>query len=753
MECHEMPGIVWTVKAGQRLRCALAAQLRYDRALDPATGSLRMGGTIVDAEMERIGRLLSGAFPDADSVVIQERFQGFRPRPGEHIFLVEVSGGLHSGPCVVKIGPCQKLSSELRAWEICRPLGLHHDLVFLPLREGACEDEDPQHPGGELRCLIYGDAQQLIGINNVTSLEDAVLGCVRFGVPRVDSIHSVLEELFVRIGHLFYTQSFVSDPSEPDYALRVRGLEKGLALWRERPDLVSIRTDCDAAIRQGIGSYLDPVDYVGYVLEHIDPTQPGGAPASLGSQTSAAGPAPLASVVPRLLRGCAHGDLHGRNILVGIVRERAMWPAVFDYEDMGPDNLIGWDFVKLETELKIRAYPAIFAGGESSFISAVSTFEKELNAMTEQAQLDDAWPSAPDATDGRSRLRSILLLLRQMASYELGSNRGRFQDWLEEYRFLLACYAVYIARFENLHRRELIGGYISAGCAVAQMRWPLRRFAEERRAQATDIGPRISYLSLLEMARDWTRSGDRQMAVESISLLTRLRAEYPYSLLPGQELVLAHMESGQEAEAEQVLGDLEHLAREPSEEVLCRWGRLYKENGDRYVRLPGSAASVPEESPEIASRYYRRALGKYQEAYQIRRGPYPGINVSALNLTLAALADADDDLRARLRRASQEIAAELLDGRANWPAETPENDIWNLATEAEANLLVENWSAAADLYRLALMERSCRHFHVLSMQRQAERILYFYRALGVTEIGPMIAPEVVFAFRGDRQLY
>ena len=64
-----------------------------------------------------------------------------------------------------------------------------------------------------------------------------------------------------------------------------------------------------------------------------------------------------------MLRGCAHGDLHGRNILVGIVRDQAMWPTVFDYEDMGPCNLIGWDFVKLETELKIRAYLDVFGGG------------------------------------------------------------------------------------------------------------------------------------------------------------------------------------------------------------------------------------------------------------------------------------------------------------------------------------------------------------------------------------------------------
>ena len=78
----------------------------------------------------------------------------------------------------------------------------------------------------------------------------------------------------------------------------------------------------------------------------------------------------MTDLIPRMLRGCAHGDLHGRNILVGIVRDQAMWPTVFDYEDMGPCNLIGWDFVKLETELKIRAYPTCSAAGRRPDSSA-----------------------------------------------------------------------------------------------------------------------------------------------------------------------------------------------------------------------------------------------------------------------------------------------------------------------------------------------------------------------------------------------
>ena len=98
-----------------------------------------------------------------------------------------------------------------------------------------------------------------------------------------------------------------------------------------------------------------------------------------------------------MLRGCAHGDLHGRNILVGIVRDQAMWPTVFDYEDMGPCNLIGWDFVKLETELKIRAYVDLFGGtAAAKFIQQVQRFEIELNLLTEECHRNRSWPETGD---------------------------------------------------------------------------------------------------------------------------------------------------------------------------------------------------------------------------------------------------------------------------------------------------------------------------------------------------------------------
>ena len=59
---------------------------------------------------------------------------------------------------------------------------------------------------------------------------------------------------------------------------------------------------------------------------------------------------PAGLLVPNMLRGFGHGDLHGRNVLVGLVRGQARWPALFDYENMGPDNLLAWDFVKIRPE-------------------------------------------------------------------------------------------------------------------------------------------------------------------------------------------------------------------------------------------------------------------------------------------------------------------------------------------------------------------------------------------------------------------
>src|SRR5262249_14449306 len=201
------------------------------------------------------------------------------------------------------------------------------------------------------------------------TLESAALQSVCFGVPTVPSVREVLVQLYERLGHLLYSVSQEEDPRRGGFTLNVPRLEDGLKLWDEQPHLRALRTDLDGLVqrldRAGGGrpapGYLCPVDYLRYVLGVVS----GGVPGR-GRAADPHYPAPTpGDVVPGMLRGYAHGDLHGRNVLVGVVRERVLWPTVFDYEHMGPGNLVGWDFVKLETELKVRAYDALFPRPEA----------------------------------------------------------------------------------------------------------------------------------------------------------------------------------------------------------------------------------------------------------------------------------------------------------------------------------------------------------------------------------------------------
>ena len=309
---------------------------------------------------------------------------------------------------------------------------------------------------------------------------------MRFGLPTVASIGFLVVELYERIGHLLYGQSFIDDPTRTGYAFDFPRLADRIARWDSDPSCQAARRDVNTLAGSGPERFLDPIDYLGYVREFVPwagegegedegegrPIQPPRAdPAALRLLGE---PVPtVADLVPRLLRGCAHGDLHGRNVLVGIVRERALWPTVFDYEEMGPCNLVGWDFVKLETELKIRAYLEDFAGVvPSEFVRNVQDFEIDLDARTEECHRDRAWPAVGSPPTPAERLRAILVEIRRMAARHLGDNVGRPNDWLEQYYFLLACYGVWTSRFDNLQLRERMGALVSAGVATSRLNWP-----------------------------------------------------------------------------------------------------------------------------------------------------------------------------------------------------------------------------------------------------------------------------------------
>jgi len=468
----------WTIRARRNLRQALAEALCRE-STKRANGESTCIGAL-EKTMDRLNDILAATFP-GQAVVVKDQVLGYRPKKDMFVLMVEVFGpddAERLGPYVVKIGPVDRIEREIQGWDSCRPPGLRNDLVFLELKKGPKISNPPS------MSLVYGDAQQFLGVALTVPFETAALETVRTGFPRILSVCLVLVELFERIGFLLYSQAYVDDPAQKDFTFDLFRLDITLDRWTGDPFCQAARRDVNTLAKSGACQFLDPIDYLKYVRQFVpwmatkpDDKREKEMPAATPDAPELPDlPRPaIPDLVPRMLRGCAHGDLHGRNILVGLVRQRAMWPTVFDYENMGPCNLIGWDFVKLETELKIRAYIDVFAGTTTAqFIAEIQRLEIALNEQTEQSHLSRSWPEIGDPATREDRLKTILLMIRRMASEQLGESHGRPNDWLEEYYFLLACYGVYTSRFENLQMRERYGALLSAGVATARLTWPRR---------------------------------------------------------------------------------------------------------------------------------------------------------------------------------------------------------------------------------------------------------------------------------------
>jgi hypothetical protein len=730
-----------------------------------------------------LNEVLGGCFPGC-TVIVQDEMFGYRHYPGQHVFLVEVCGSpddSRAGSYVVKIGTSSDLGREYWGWRSCWPAALRQDLVFLPVR--AFPEDEPDRP----RALVYGDAHQLIGVPQTCTLEQAMLNAVLHGRPTVASIREVLVQLYERAGHLFYQVGREDDPTRPGYSLEVPGwsspgrtndaLNRALEEWEKTPRLTQVRLEVDNLIQRfdrpaGDGlptrRYLGAAAYIRQVLELLEATKadPGQA---LDDGSGLPGVRRL-DVVPGMLRGPAHGDLHGRNVLVGEVRDRVLWLAVFDYEHTSDGNLVGWDFVKLETELKARAYDQMFLRQDYRFVHQIHDFELRLAEQTERHHHRGGWEAEGGTDTPAGRLEAILLQVRHLAALHLGHNRGRANRWLEEYYFLLACYGVVTGNFENLTTREVLGSLLSSGVAASRLAWPRQRLVDVWRAlrlspaaqpppggevPTIDVDRLLKwqtagYDAPLERARLWRLSGRRPEQEQAEKLLAGLAKQYPLALEIGQERVLALADLGKGPEAQQALDDLERQLRNPNEELLCRWGRLFKDEGDRLNgHLPREVQPPRAEegratNDQRADECYERALHKYDKAYAIRAGHYPGINTATLLLVRAALARAmGETTRADAgQKSAADLAGELLSNREDWPGDQPDDPaVWHPATEAEARLLRQEWEKADQLYR-SLATRAAPQQRD-AMRKQVRRILAAWDLLEVKDRGPCDRAEAL----------
>ncbi len=232
-----------------------------------------------------------------------------------------------------------------------------------------------------------------------------------------------------------------------------------------------------------------------------------------------------------------------------------------------------------------------------------------------------------------------------------------------------------------------------------------------------------SYHRPLEIAREWVRAGGTQLA-EGISVLQGLRKRHCYALVIGQELVFALLQAGRQPEAVKELDDLERQFTEVDEETLCRRGRCYKEAAEAAWKANDLVA---------AEELYRRALACYSQAYEREHGHYSGINKATVLLMLAAVARerGKAEESGAFQRQAEAQAHELLARRDKWQKKFSDDNIWHLATAAEAHLLIRQWAEAEQAYRRALAEPNVTPFHRETTGKQARRILDAVRRIGV----------------------
>jgi hypothetical protein len=731
-----MPNIYWLIKA----------QRRFLQAMTPAGAANTLAATFTKTSAR-----LAATFPKARAVIVRDRLRGYRNRRDRHILLVEVihrtrsipvepeDGGSPDGDgdggtgctiiwpgfCepkrgegtqtsahIVKIADVPKvLSDELDAWERCRPVGMEHDSILMRLRPGA------QKPNGELVSIIYEDAHHVIGAGQVIALEKAVLDCCLYETPTVASIELLIRVLYEHFGEDFYTRSWVIEEPKDNLA-RLRAVGKDdklraawekfdswLKQWQDKLevgnepqlDRLKIRREVLAVLSYRRNCLIDPVDYLRSVQE-------------------------CPEYCPLLLWGCSHGDVHGHNVLVSVLDDAVTLPAVYDYGDMGLENLVGWDFVKLETELKVRVLPQVLDGTEADYLFTVLKFECFLasycNAMHNQWPL----PRAEFKQKGLNRLASIILAIRRQAQRHLGDQRLRDRQWLEEYYFLLACYGVYAGLFDTYKskRRQLAAAYISAGVAARQLARPtlhldgLIRDATVRAKGLIESPPKdfdpeqhsepraeceMSYHVRLAFAKKWIDSNLPPYINGAITILVALRKDYPHVLEIEDELALAYLEARPADDFNALLRDVRQRYDQLSEEFLCRIGRFWKDQGDaeRTADLEG------------ARRLYENALDWYRQAFTIRGNYYPGINLAALAFVAGKFEQAKQTAEALLQSLAGSPPAEEL--------------IWIRATQADAQVLLENHGEAERLYRLAKALSDPRD--LAAMRRQLELLLAY----------------------------
>jgi len=744
------------------------------------------------------------ADPRLEAIIVSRCYRGYSSVSRERIVLgVEVRLGEGAVPgsagrrsrevrtYIVKLGTPEKVGSDMRGWENCTAGRDIASRILVPPRE--C-----RLASGRV-AVLYRDAYTLFGPDREKSRPESLETVTEWAVmddkPEPVSVERALAHIYTDLGRWFYPGSVPDrDRARAFYRERLRralgrwvfpepGTDLGPALalhtelltkalsgdgtanpgefardrWRQelRRDAVWLLCGRDQPDDPRDAVYLDPYEYVAWALVH--------------------------GAVPPTLVGHTHGDLHGRNVLLGVQRGEADYPAVFDYGEMGPDNVLAWDFVKMESELKVRLLPALYrdprareallagrswrARGQTGAVNVASDtagradrldfayhFEKLLADLTAdiQGRADAEHLHPPGGrrsvvgNEKLDRFLALLLRLRQEAALWLGYEFGRQHDWRDEYYFALAVYGLATAKFdyEPLWSECAL---VSAGVAAAR----LQQARDTIRRQVSDGRPLAegypSHRVPLAIAHALWKAGRYQEALDLFDgrsadeagsasppdgeepkareALKGVRPLYDHAVPLQQEHALLLAEVGRLAEARQLLEPLRALCRVFGDhETLSRIGRLYKSSGDRHWATAGTTA---RELPAVVRSMYGLARKVYEEAFALNRHYFPGGNAATLALLLGDANAAGEHARGVVATCRE------LGDRA------PEHErFWVLVSEGEAWLVLGQGKDAAAFYETALEHLEAAQ--VWMAQVAYNQLCRLWYALDDAVLGPVL---------------